>query len=148
MFWSIADEFVRKRPTEALLLSFAIPMPSSAVIRVSIAAVWLYEGVWCKLLGRTPSQVDVVSAVPHFGRFAAGFIKVLGVFETALGLWAVSGAAPAECAVVQTATLLLLNANGLLWARHLIHEPVGMVVKNAAFLMLVWVSGTLPAGYR
>jgi hypothetical protein len=109
--------------------------------------VWLYEGLWCKLLGRTPSQVEVVSAVPRFGALAAPFLKALGVFEVALALWAVSGIAPTACAIAQTATLVLLNANGLLWARRIIHEPIGMIVKNAAFLVLVWISGTLPAGY-
>jgi hypothetical protein len=34
--------------------------------------------------------------------------------------------------------------NGLLWARRLIHDPAGMVVKNIAFLVLVWVCGAAP----
>jgi hypothetical protein len=42
--------------------------------------------------------------------------------------------------------LVVLNANGLLWARHVIHEPAGMIVKNIAFLVLVWVCGALPGG--
>jgi hypothetical protein len=65
----------------------------------------------------------------------------------ALAAWVVSGVAPGTCAISQTATLVLLNINGLLWARHIIHEPIGMIVKNAAFLVLVWIGGTLPAGY-
>jgi hypothetical protein len=132
---------------EAILQNLALPFPSAAIIRTAIAAVWLYEGLWCKLLGRTPSQVEVVSAVPRFGALAAPFLKALGVFEIALALWAIAGIAPAACAIAQIATLVLLNANGLLWARHIIHEPIGMIVKNAAFLVLVWISGTLPAGY-
>ncbi|MGD0797478.1 MAG: DoxX-like family protein [Acidobacteriaceae bacterium] len=112
-----------------------------------MAAVWLYEGLWCKLLGRVPAQVEVVSTVPRVGALAAPFIKTLGAFEVALAVWAISGIAPAACAIAQTATLVLLNANGLLWARHIIHEPFGMIVKNAAFLVLVWIGGTLPAGY-
>jgi DoxX-like protein len=96
------------------LHNIAIPFPSVAVIRVAIAAVWLYEGLWCKLLGRTPSQVQVVSAVPRFGAFAGPFLKALGVFEVALAAWAISGIAPGTCAIAQTATLVLLNVNGLL----------------------------------
>jgi DoxX-like protein len=129
------------------LHDIAIPFPSIVVIRAAVAAVWLYEGLWCKLLGRTPSQVEVVSEVPHFGAFAGPFIKALGVFEVALAAWALSGIAPGTCAIAQTATLVLLNINGLLWARHIIHEPIGMIVKNTAFLVLVWIGGTLPAGY-
>lgn len=131
-------------PMQAAALSF----PPGILIRICVAAVWLYEGLWCKLLGRTPSQIAVVSAVPKFGaRIGPAFLKALGVVEVAIALWAISGATPATCAIVQTALLITLNINGLLWARHLIHEPIGMVIKNAAFLMLVWVSGTLPAGH-
>jgi hypothetical protein len=57
-----------------------------------------------------------------------------------------AGIAPGMCAIVQMALLVVLNANGLLWARHIIHEPAGMVVKNIAFLVLVWVCGALPGG--
>ena len=38
------------------------------------------------------------------------------------------------------------NANGLIWARRVIHEPVGMIVKNTAFLVFVWVCGAIPGG--
>ncbi len=54
---------------------------------------------------------------------------------------------PIACAAVQTLLLVLLNAAGLLWARPLIHDPGGMVVKNFAFLVLVWVSAGVP-GWR
>jgi len=36
--------------------------------------------------------------------------------------------------------LIALNGNGLLWARHIIPDPGGMIVKNFAFLVLVWVN--------
>jgi len=125
----------------------AIALPPLLLIRCSVAAVWLYEGLWCKLLGRTPSQVDVVTAVPRWGaRFGRPFLKALGVVEVALGLWVLAGISPGLCAIVQTVLLVTLNTNGLLWARHIIHEPAGMVVKNLAFLVLVWVGGAMPGG--
>lgn len=125
--------------------SIAIVFPPLVVIRVSVAAVWLYEGLWCKVLGRMPSQVDVVTAVPGLGpRFGSSFLKALGVVEVAIAVWVMSGIAPATCAIVQTALLVALNANGLLWARRIIHDPAGMVVKNVAFLVLVWVCGAIP----
>jgi hypothetical protein len=119
--------------------------PPLVVIRASIAAVWLYEGLWCKLLGRAPSQVQVVTAVPRLGpRFGPAFLKALGVVEVVMAVWVMTGIAPGTCAVTQTALLVVLNANGLLWARHIIHDPAGMVIKNIAFLVLVWVCGALP----
>ena len=127
--------------------SAAIIFPPLALIRASVAAVWLYEGLWCKILGRVQSQVEVVTAVPKLGpRFGAAFLKVLGVVEVALAVWVVTGVAPGTCAIVQTALLIVLNANGLVWARRIIHEPAGMVIKNIAFLVLVWVCGAIPGG--
>jgi len=40
--------------------------------------------------------------------------------------------------------LVMLNGSGILWARHIIHDPPGMLVKNFAFLVLAWVSASLP----
>lgn len=125
----------------------AIAFPPLILIRGSVAAVWLYEGLWCKLLGRVQSQVQVVMAVPRLGpRFGLPFLKTLGVVEVALAVWVMTGIAPGTCAIAQTALLVVLNANGLVWSRHIIHEPAGMVVKNIAFLVLVWVCGAIPGG--
>jgi uncharacterized membrane protein YphA (DoxX/SURF4 family) len=120
-------------------------LPPFWLIRVAVAAVWLYEGLWCKLLHGEPHQFQVVEAVPRFGaRFGAAFLTTLGIAEVGLAAWALSGVAPVPCAVVQTLLLVTLNANGVLWARHIIHDPAGMVIKNFAFLVLVWVSASLP----
>ena len=120
-------------------------MPPAWLIRAAVAAVWLYEGLWCKLLGGDPNQRKVVEAVPHWGpRIGVPFLMALGVVELSLGVWALSGIAPFASALAQTILLVSLNANGLLWSRHLIHDPAGMVVKNAAFLVLAWVASSLP----
>ena len=123
-------------------------LPPWWLIRVAVAGVWLYEGLWCKLLRGDPRQREIVEAVPRWGRRIGGlFLMALGAAEVALAIWALSGVAPLLCAVTQTGLLVALNANGLLWARHLIHDPGGMVVKNFAYLVLVWVSAGLP-GWR
>jgi uncharacterized membrane protein YphA (DoxX/SURF4 family) len=111
-------------------------------MRVAVAAVWLYEGLWNKLLGGAARQVQVVSAVPRLGPlFGSSFLKLLGAVEVLVAAWVLSGILPGFCAIAQVVLLVLLNVNGLLWARHIIHDPGGMVVKNAAFLVLVWVCG-------
>lgn len=120
-------------------------VPPGWLIHVAVAGVWLYEGLWCKLLGREPNQLTVVQAVPHWGpRAGAAFLKALGATEVALGVWVLFGGLPTACAVVQTVLLVALNANGIVWARRLIHDPGGMVVKNFAFLMLAWVAASRP----
>jgi DoxX-like protein len=119
-------------------------LPPLWLIRTAVAAVWLYEGLWCKLLGRESRQLQIVEAVPLFGpRIGALFLGLLGAVEVGLAFWVWSGALPIPCAVFQTLLLVTLNASGLLWARGLIHDPGGMVVKNFAFLVLAWVSAGL-----
>lgn len=125
----------------------AIIFPPLVLIRSSITCVWLYEGLWCKVLGRMQSQLEVVSAVPWLSpRLGPPLLKAIGVAEVALAVWVMSGIAPGICAVVQTVLLVALNTNGLLWARRVIHDPAGMVVKNIAFLVLVWVCGAITGG--
>jgi uncharacterized membrane protein YphA (DoxX/SURF4 family) len=120
-------------------------LPPVWLIRLAVAAVWLHEGLWCKLLRRDPRQFQIVATVPYLGpRVGALFLRTLGVAEVALAAWALSGIAPRPCAIVQTLLLLALNANGILWARRLLHDPSGMLFKNFAFLVLVWVSAGWP----
>lgn len=122
-------------------------MPPLLLIRGAVAAVWLYEGLWCKLLGGAPSQVGVVEAVPLFGpRWSALVLRSIGLFECALAVWVLSGWQPYLAAALQTALLVGMNTCGLLWARRVIHDPVGMVVKNAPFIVLAWVAAALSVG--
>ena len=115
------------------------------MIHVAVAGVWLYEGLWCKLLNGEPRQLQIVESMPIYGRLmGVWFVKLLGVAEVALAVWILSRVTPLICAVVQTVLLATLNVSGFLWARRLIHDPLGMVLKNFAFLVLAWVSASLP----
>jgi hypothetical protein len=116
------------------------PMPPLLLLRFGVAAVWLYEGLWCKLLGGVPHQADVVAAHPLFGKkLAETFLRALGWVEIALAVWVVAGWQPGLAALAQTVLLVVMNANGLLFARRFIPDPPGMVVKNCGFLLLAWV---------
>ena len=114
--------------------------PPLWLIHAAVALVWLYEGLWCKLLRGQPHEFEVIGAVPAFGpRLGARILLFIGVVEVAVAAWTLSGQAALPCAVFQTGLLIALNSGGLLWSRHIIHDPAGMVVKNFAFLVLAWV---------
>jgi len=122
----------------------SLGLPPLTLVRAAVAAVWLYEGLWCKVLGRERRQVQVVEAVPKLGPLVGKrFLFMLGLGETMLGVWVLSGVSPGLCAIAQTVLLITLNVNGLLWARHIIHDPGGMVVKNVSFLLLAWVAAAM-----
>lgn len=115
------------------------------LIQCAVAAVWFYEGLWCKLLRGEPQEFKIVRAVPRYGeKLGVPFLLLLGVVEVAIGFWVLSGVAAQLCAVAQTVLLVSLNANGWIWARHLIHDPYGMLLKNFAFLILAWVAASAP----
>ena len=125
----------------------SIAFPLLIVMRAAVAAVWLYEGLWCKVLGGAQLEAQVVAKVPRFGpRFGQLFLKALGAIEVVLAAWVISGIHPGACAIAQVTLLVVLNANGLLWARDIIPDPAGMIVKNIAFLVLVWACGAIPGG--
>jgi hypothetical protein len=129
------------------MLNLAIALPPLILMRGAVAAVWLYEGLWCKVFGRAPHEAQVVAKVPRFGpRFGQLFLKALGVVEVMLAVWVISGIDPGACAITEVILLVVLNVNGLLWSRDLIPDPAGMVVKNMAFLVLAWVCGAIPGG--
>jgi len=129
------------------MLDISPGLPPLQLVRGAVAAVWLYEGLWCKLLGRERHQLQVVEAVPTLGPIVGQrFLMALGLVEVGLAVWVMSGLTPGLCALAQTVLLVLLNANGLLWARHIIHDPAGMVVKNVPFLLLAWVAAAMSGG--
>ena len=108
-------------------------------MRIAIAAVWLYEGLYCKLLGGIAHQEQVVAAHPLFNaRTATVMLKGLGVVELCLGLWLLSGWEMWSAALFSTVLLVSLNTNGLLFSRKYIPDPGGMVTKNFALLVLTW----------
>jgi hypothetical protein len=61
-------------------------VPDHRVIRFSIAIVWLYQGLWCKVLGGAPRQEAVISTVPFI--IGAGEVRLaltmLGLVESGL----------------------------------------------------------------
>jgi hypothetical protein len=116
-------------------------MPSLFWIRASIALVWLYQGLWLKVLAREPRHQAIVNSVPFLRPpQARAALFAIGLFECALALWVLSGQAAPQAALVQTVLLLSMNMCGLIWASRLIPDPAAMLLQNLTFLLLVWVS--------
>ena len=115
-------------------------MLEGIVPRLAVALVWLYQGLWCKLLGGCPGHREIVDAVPWLGEGGGTvFFYGLGALETGLALWVLSGWRPRTAALVQTALLVAMNGGGLLWGREHIADPGAMLTQNFAFLTLAWI---------
>ena len=119
-------------------------MPPLWLLQAAVAAVWLYEGLWCKVLARSPHEFEVVEQVPFLAPSTShALLRLLGVLEALLGAWVLSGWQPVAAALVQTGLLIGLNTSGIYFSRDRIPDPAGMVVKNAAFLVLAWATAGL-----
>ncbi|HEY1341305.1 MAG TPA: DoxX-like family protein [Bryobacteraceae bacterium] len=111
------------------------------VMRIAVAVVWVYEGVWCKLLERAGGQRRVIAGAPFLMQERVGIaLAALGALECTIAIWVLSGVQPVGAAMAQTVVLTSVNAGGLMWSRGQIHDPAGMVVRNFALLALAWAT--------
>lgn len=113
--------------------------------RIPIALVWLFEGLWNKLLGTRTDQLQIASAMTGLtGTAAQSAIWMLGLLECGLAVWVLWGTWPRAAALVQTLVLVGMNAVGLYWTSRLIPHPGQMLVMNLAFLTLAWLTALEP----
>jgi len=116
-------------------------LPSNKLIRLSIALVWFYQGLWCKVLGGISRHEAVIASVPLIGPAAGHTVLIaLGLLECGIAVWVLLGRWMRRAAIVQTVLLAAMNAGGLIWAAHLIPDPAGMILQNFTFLLLIWVA--------
>lgn len=88
-----------------------------------IAAVWLINGLFCKILDMVPRHRAIVAAILGT-EHAAFFTKLIGWSEVAMAIWIVSRVWPRLNAIVQIAVIATMNIlecilvpDLLLWGR-------------------------------
>ncbi len=120
------------------------------IARSIVAAVWLFHGLYNKLLGGSPRHLAIVQSVPGLGGTPGHHVLTLvGLLEVSFAAWVLIGAAPRACAAAQTATLLTMNLLELTFARPLLIWPAALIPVNLLFLSLAWIAATAPrAGVR
>lgn len=106
-------------------------------VRFLIAAVWIFHGLYSKLLGGIPRHEMIVARILGEGIARPATIAI-GIAEICLGLWALSGRWKIGCMIVQTGVIAAMNALEIYIAKDLLISGPGMVVLNAAFLGIGW----------
>jgi uncharacterized membrane protein YphA (DoxX/SURF4 family) len=106
-------------------------------LRYGTAAVWLFHGLFSKVLGGIPRHQQIVARIlgQDLARAATLFV---GFVEILLGVWILSRRWPRLCAAAQTMILVSMNALELSFARDLLLAPWPMVCANAVFLGMGW----------
>ena len=93
------------------------------ILRYLIAAVWLVNGLLCKVLLLVPRHAAIVGRI--LGPAHAGLLtRLIGVGEIGIALWVLNGRKPRWCALAQIILVLVMNAlefwlvpDLLLWGR-------------------------------
>jgi hypothetical protein len=109
--------------------------------RIAVAAVWAHQGVWAKLLARDPGQRAILATVPGIGpgRARAALVGV-GLAETALAAWILTGRAGRATALAQTVAVVAMTATGLHVGGAGVPHPLRLLARNAGILTLAWLA--------
>ena len=93
------------------------------VLNVFIAAVWLVNGLLCKILGLVPRHQDIVARI-LISEYATLLTMVIGFAEIGRAAWILSGVWPKINAVTQIMVVATMNTletilvpDLLLWGR-------------------------------
>lgn len=102
-----------------------------------IGSVWVFHGLYSKLLGGVPRHRLIVARV--LGEdWASTLTYLVGVGELCLGLWIWSGFARRTAASVETLALVTMNLLEVTFARDLLISVPGMLALNVLFLTASW----------
>lgn len=100
-------------------------------IRCVLALIWLYNGLWLKILFVDPHHLEILQAVLQTSlNQAANFLNLIGVLETLLGIGILSGLFHRFVNYFQVFILLVMNCIGIVSGEGTIGNPAGLLIMN------------------
>ena len=112
------------------------------VVRLYVVAVWLYEGLWRKLLVQDREELAVVAGLPRVVPLSpVALLRLIGFGETALALAVANGRYPRPLAWLQGLLLILMNGIGIACSGGAIRDPLRLVARNVPFLASIVLLG-------
>ena len=88
-------------------------------VRTGIAAVWIANGLYAKVLNRVPRHTEIVEQVLG-DEWARPITVSIGLGEVALGAWVLLGQKPRETAALQIGLVSTMNILEAIRARDLL----------------------------
>lgn len=104
---------------------------------VIIASVWIFHGLYSKILHGIPRHELIVERI--LGESLSGIATpVIGIGEILIGCWVLIGRSRQASAIFQTVALVSMNTLEIILAPDLLVSPIGMVALNLCFIALIW----------
>jgi uncharacterized membrane protein YphA (DoxX/SURF4 family) len=108
--------------------------------RLILAAIWLYQGLWLKIIQADPHHLTVVRSVPLPVWITPDkALTLIGAGETLLALGIASGLWHRLVNGFQIALLVAMNIIGIVCAGSEISAGWGLLLMNLPQLMLAWL---------
>lgn len=106
------------------------------LLRVAVALVWLYQGLWHKIVAVDARHLEIVASAPSFlpPRLALGMI---GGLETLFAISILARWRQRLFAWMQIGMLVAMNAAGILFAGDKIPDIGGMLTMNLVFALTI-----------
>ena len=107
------------------------------LLRVAVATVWLYQGLWLKVLVVDARHLAIVASAPAFlpPRIA---LVCIGAVEALFGVAVLLRWKPRLFAWLQIAALAAMNGAGILFGGEHIADIGGMLTMNLVFALAIW----------
>ena len=106
-------------------------------LNIFIAAVWLVNGLLCKVLNLVPRHQEIVASILG-GEYAALLTKAIGLAEIGMAVWILSGIKSRICTMTQIVIVAAMNVlefimvpDTLFWGRF-------NAVFALAFILIVY----------
>lgn len=118
------------------------------VCRLSLGAVWFYEGLVPKLLSVRPDQVDLVRRSGIYFGTPEIFLQLLGAAQVAFAVWLLAGFAQRLAVAIATLGMWILIVLVAMANPAMLTDPYGALIKDlclTACAYTVWSLSPLVA---
>lgn len=112
-------------------------------IRLALAAVWFYNGLWLKVIALDAHHLEIVRSVSSSSGLEPAFtLRLIGSAETLLGVGIVSGLFYRFVSYFQIFIIVLMNLIGSIGGGGAIAHPFGLIISNLPTIMCALVVAT------
>lgn len=103
-------------------------------IRIVLASIWLYNGLWLKVIALDPHHLDILRSVGH-DTDPVLLSRLIGSCETLLACGIISGLFYRFVSFFQIGIILLMNVVGSVFGGGTIPHPFGLIISNLPTIM-------------
>ncbi|MEM6601557.1 MAG: DoxX-like family protein [Verrucomicrobiota bacterium] len=109
------------------------------IARVGLGLVWFYQGIVPKLFFPMEFELDIIERSQMYLYSPHVMIFLVGIGETAISLWLLSGYRERLACLFATAFMLFLQVIVVFIEPSLLIGPFGGIAKNMGLIALAWI---------